>query len=46
MTYDPEPDSDSRRKINLELDLSNFAIKFDLKGVTGIDTSKFTKKLI
>ena len=46
MTYDPEPDSDSRSKINLELDLSNFAIKFDLKGVTGIDKLKFTKKLI
>ena len=35
MTYNLEPDGDSRSKINFELDLSYFATKSDLKCATG-----------
>ena len=28
-----------------KLDLSNYATKVDLKNATGVDTSKFTKKI-
>ena len=31
--------------VNVELDLSNYAAKVDLKGATGIDTSTFAQKL-
>ena len=31
-------------KVKLELDLSNYATKSDLKNATGVDTSKFAKK--
>ena len=31
--------------MKVELDLSNYATKSDLKGATGIDTSKFVKKV-
>ena len=31
--------------MKFELDLSNYAAKSDLKGATGIDTSKFVKKV-
>ena len=31
--------------MKVELDLSNYGTKADLKNVTGVDTSKFTKKL-
>ena len=30
--------------IKIELDLPNYATKFDLKNATGVDTSDFTKK--
>ena len=41
--YFPEPKySDGREKI--ELDLSNYATKTELKNATGVDTSKFSKK--
>ena len=30
--------------MNVELDMSNYAIKADLKNGTGVDTSKFAKK--
>ena len=41
--YFPEPKySDGRKKI--ELDLSNYATKTELKNATGVDTSKFSKK--
>ena len=30
-------------KIKVELDLSHYATKFNLKGVAGIDTSKFAR---
>ena len=32
--------------VKVELDLSNYAAKEDLKNVAGVDTSKFAKKLI
>ena len=34
-----------RRKSGVELDLSNYATKADLKTVAGVDTSKFAKKV-
>ena len=33
-----------RGRVKVELDLSNYASKSDLKNATGIDTSKFSKK--
>ena len=41
--YFPEPKSFGG-KANVELDLSNYATKADLKSATGVDTSKFAKK--
>ena len=41
--YFPEPKHVGGR-LKVELDLSNFATKADLKNVTGVDTSKFVKK--
>ena len=38
--YFPEPKSLGGR-VKVALDLSNYAIKADLKNVTGVDTSKF-----
>ena len=35
----------SEEKIKFELDLSNYTTKTDLKNETGIDTSKFVKKI-
>ena len=32
--------------VKVELDLSNYATKTDLKNATGLDTSDFTKRLI
>ena len=42
--YFPEPKSLGRR-VKVALDLSNYATKADLKNVTGVDTSKFAKKV-
>ena len=42
--YFPEPKS-SGGKVEVELDLSNYATKPDLKKATGVDTSKFSKKV-
>ena len=39
----PESKSSGGR-VKIELDLSNYATKSDLKNVTGVDTSKFAKK--
>ena len=44
MNYFPVPDSYRKSKIKVELDLSNYATKFDLKVATRIDTLKFAKK--
>ena len=41
--YFPEPKSFGRR-MKVELDLSNYATKADLKNARGVDTSKFAKK--
>ena len=32
----------SKNKVKVELDLSNYATKSDLKNATGVDTSKFS----
>ena len=40
----PEPKS-LGGKVKVELDLSNYATKTDLKNATGIDTSSFAKKV-
>ena len=42
--YFPEPKS-SGGKVKVELDLSNYATKADLKNATGVDTSKFAKNV-
>ena len=42
--YFPEPKSSGGR-VKVELDLSNYATKADLKSATGVDTSKFAKKI-
>ena len=42
--YFPEPKS-SVGKLKVELDLSNYATKADLKNVTDVDTSDFVKKV-
>ena len=42
--YFPEPKS-SRKRVEVELDLSNYAAKADLKNTTGVDTSKFATKV-
>ena len=42
--YFPEPKS-SRARVKFELDLSNYATKADLINTTGVDTSKFAKKV-
>ena len=42
--YFPEPKSLEDR-VKVELDLSNYAIKAELKNATGVDTSKFAKKI-
>ena len=42
--YFPQPKS-SGGKVKVELDLSNYATKTDLKNATGADTSKFAKKV-
>ena len=40
MSYFPEPHTCSRNKITFELELTNYAIKSDLKSATGVDTSQ------
>ena len=42
--YFPEPIS-SERKVKVELDLSNYETKTDLRNATGNDTSKFAKNV-
>ena len=41
--YFPEPQSSGGR-VRVELDLSNYARKADLKNATGVDTSYFATK--
>ena len=40
------PYSHSKNKIEVELGLSNYATKSNLKNATGVDTSQFAKKVI
>ena len=42
--YFPEP-KPLRGRVKVELDLSNYATKADLKNETSVDTSKFAKKI-
>ena len=42
--YYPEPKS-LGGKVKVELNLSNYATKTDLKNATGVDTSSFAKKV-
>ena len=42
--YFPELKS-SEERVKVELDLSNYVTKADLKNTTGVDTSKFAKKV-
>ena len=42
--YFPEPKSSGRR-VKVELDLPNYVTRTDLKNATGVDTSKFAKKV-
>ena len=42
--YFPEPESSGGR-VKFELDLSNYVTKTDLKEATGVDTSKFARKI-
>ena len=42
--YFPEPKSLGRR-VKVQLDLCNYAIKSDLKNSAGVDTLKFSKKV-
>ena len=41
--YFPEQKSSGVR-VKVDLDLSNYAAKADLKNATGVDTSKYDKK--
>ena len=41
----PKPYEPFGRDINVKVDLSNYAIKSDLKNATSVDTSKFDKKV-
>ena len=38
-------DRQKRGKVKVQLDLSNYATKTDLKNATGIDTPSFAKKV-
>ena len=44
MSYFPELHALSKNKIKVELDLSNYATKSNLKNATGVDKLKFAKK--
>ena len=43
-SYYPEPDNHVRNKIKVELNLSNYATKTNVKGATGADTSNLPAK--
>ena len=45
MSYFPEPYIHSKNKVKVELDLSKYATKSDLKSATGVNASKFAKKV-
>ena len=41
MNHYTEPDSQGRNKIKVQLDLSNYATKSEVKKATGVDTSDY-----
>ena len=43
MSYFPEPHNHSKKKIETELDFSNYASKSDLKNATGVETSNLAR---
>ena len=45
MSYFPELYTNSKSKIEVEIDLSNYVTKSDLKNAAGVDTPDFAKKL-
>ena len=45
MSYFPVPYTYSKNKIEVELDLANYATRSDLKNATSIETSQFAKKV-
>ena len=44
MSYYPEPGTDIRNETKVELNLSNYAVKFDIEKATGVDILKLAKK--
>ena len=46
MSYFVEPYTRSKSKIKIQLDLSNYATKSDLKNATDVDTTDFAKKIL
>ena len=44
--YFPKPFRSFRGNINVKVDLSNYAIKADIKNISHVDTSSFTLKTI
>ena len=45
MSYFSEQCTSSKSKIKIELDLSNYVTKSDLRGTAGVDRSDFAKKV-
>ena len=45
MSYFPELHTRTKNRIEVELDLSNYATKSDLKNPAGVDTLDFAKKI-
>ena len=45
MSYFPELYARRKNKIKVQVDLSNYATKSDLKSATHVDTSKFSKEV-
>ena len=43
MSYFAEPHDHSKNEIKIQLDLSSYETKFDLKNAIGANTSKFAK---
>ena len=43
MSYFSEPYTRNKNRIKLELDLSNYATKYEFKNATCVDTSNFPK---
>ena len=46
MSYFPEPHTHCKSKIEVELDLTNYTRKSNLKNAKGVDISEFAKKTV